>query len=199
MKLQTTLNIIRAAKPCADGWAKLVKSLPADIEGDTPIDFLHILQSNGLRDCFWALRYVLPEQEKQRDREARLALCEFAENELHIFEIEYPDDKRPRECVEVARRFLNGKATYEQLDCSNKAARDAANYADGGLHDAIPQGMLLGWRPEPLLEMLRRLAYGRWQTLKESRYLRLGSAHRRLANELRTNIYRLLPARWSQH
>jgi hypothetical protein len=138
MKLQTTLNIIRAAKPCADGWAKLVKSLPADIEGDTPIDFLHILQSNGLRDCFWALRYVLPEQEKQRDREARLALCEFAENELHIFEIEYPDDKRPRECVEVARRFLNGKATYEQLDCSNKAARDAANYADGGLHGCNP-------------------------------------------------------------
>jgi hypothetical protein len=133
MKLQTTLNIIRAAKPCADGWAKLLKSLPSDIDHDAKIDFSHILESNGLEDTLWGLRCVLPEQEKERDREARLLACDYAENVLPLFEKEYPNDKRPRECIEVARRFANGKVTRAELAAAGDAAwaawadaRDAA-------------------------------------------------------------------------
>jgi len=125
MNLQTTLNIIRAAKPCADGWAKLLKSLPADHDHDTPIAFSHILESNDLNDALWALRSVMPAQEEERDREARLFACDCAENVLPIFEKRYPEDIRPRKCVEVARRLANGQATTAELE----AARAAAGYA----------------------------------------------------------------------
>ena len=125
MNLQTTLNIIRAAKPCADGWEKLLKSLPADIDHDAPISFLHILESNGLHDALWALRCVLPSQEKQRDCEARLFACDCAESVLHIFEAKFPDDKRPRACIETARRFAFGDATMAELATARAAARDA--------------------------------------------------------------------------
>jgi hypothetical protein len=126
MKLQTTLNIIRAHSPCADGWAKLLKSLPAKFDHDAPITFAHILKSNGLDDALWALRSVLPEQEKERDREARLLACEYAESVLHIFEREYPKDNRPRLAVETVRRFALDKATAEELAAARDAAWDAA-------------------------------------------------------------------------
>ena len=129
MNLQTTLNIIRAAKPCADGWANLLKSIPADIDHDAPIAFLHILNTNGLSDALWALRCVLPSQEKERDREARLFACDCSENVLHIFEAKYPDDKRPRESIEVARRFAHGNATTEELSAESAAASAAERAA----------------------------------------------------------------------
>jgi len=136
MNLQTTLNIIRAAKPCADGWAKLLKSFPSDIDHDTPISFAHILESNGLSDAIWVLRCVTPSQEKERDKEARLFACDCAESVLHIFEVKYPDDKRPRECIEVARRFANGAATTEELDAAGEAAREAAGDAERAKQEA---------------------------------------------------------------
>ena len=129
MNLQTTLNIIRAAKPCADGWAKLLKSLPPHFNHDEPIAFLHILKSNTLDDAIWALRCVLPEQEKERDREARLFACDCAERVLRIYEVKFPEDKRPRECIEMARRFVNGNATPQELAADYAAAYDAASVA----------------------------------------------------------------------
>ena len=136
MNLQTTLNIIRAAKPCADGWEKLLKSLPADIDHDAPISFLHILESNGLHDALWALRCVLPSQERDRDREARLFACDCAESVLHIFEAKFPDDTRPRECISLSRRFAVGEATTEELCAAWVAAWDAAADAAWAAADA---------------------------------------------------------------
>ena len=135
MNLQTTLNIIRAAKPCADGWANLLKSLPANIDHDAPISFLHILESNGLYDALWALRCVLPSQENERDREARLFACDCAENVLHIFEAKYPDDTRPRECISLSRRFAVGEATTEELCAARAAAWAAADAAWAAARD----------------------------------------------------------------
>lgn len=129
MKLKTTLNIIRAANPCADGWAKLLKSLPSDIDHDAHISFAHILESNGLNDALWALPLVLPEQEKERDKEARLFACDCAKSVLHIFEVKYPNDNRPKKCIEVARRFANGNATKAELAAAWAAARAAASDA----------------------------------------------------------------------
>jgi hypothetical protein len=40
---------------------------------------------------------------------------------LDIFERKYPDDKRPREAVEMAESFVRGQATHEEL----VAARDS--------------------------------------------------------------------------
>ena len=53
-------------------------------------------------------------------------LC--AESALPIFETRYPKDKRPRECIEVTRRYLDGKANIDELRsaCAAAYAADAA-------------------------------------------------------------------------
>lgn len=54
-----------------------------------------------------------------------------AERVLPIWEQRYPDDKRPRECLETARRYLEGKATLKELQEARQAAAAAAYaYAD---------------------------------------------------------------------
>ena len=126
MKLYTTLAIIRKHEPCTEGWKKLLKHVGKDFPENGHIDFTTILESNGLDDALWGLRAVLPEQEKDRDRLARLFACECAEGVLHIYEKQYPDEKRLREAIRVARAFAEGKATGDELAAARAAARDAA-------------------------------------------------------------------------
>ena len=126
MKLQTTLAILRAAKPCAEGWAKLLRHIGTDYPACKPIDFATILESNGIDDALWGLRAVLPEQEPARDRAARLFACDCAEAVLPIFERQVPIDARPREAIRVARAFAHGAATTDDLAAARDAAWDAA-------------------------------------------------------------------------
>jgi len=63
------------------------------------------------------------------ERTARLLACEYAERVLPIYEKHYPDDKRPRQAIETARRFANGEATQEELAAAWDAARAAAGAA----------------------------------------------------------------------
>lgn len=55
-------------------------------------------------------------------QEVVLAACDCAELVLSIFEAKYPDDKRPRNTVEMARKWVVGKATLEEV----RTAADAA-------------------------------------------------------------------------
>ena len=59
-------------------------------------------------------------------RELRLFACSCAERALPIFERERPGDARPREAILVARRYVTGGATDEELAAARAAARDAA-------------------------------------------------------------------------
>ena len=67
------------------------------------------------------------------DRSARAFSCWCAERVLSMFEKEYPNDKRPRETIETARRYADGLATDEELAAAEAAAwaaaRDAARDA----------------------------------------------------------------------
>lgn len=69
------------------------------------------------------------------DREFRLFACDCAERVLHLYEARYPGDTRPRDAIEMARRFANGdvKVTHEELASAAYAAAavaaDAAAYA----------------------------------------------------------------------
>ena len=65
------------------------------------------------------------------DRELRLFACDCANHVLYIFERQRPNDKRPREAIEVARRFADGKATKKELAAAGAAARAAAGAAVG--------------------------------------------------------------------
>ena len=60
------------------------------------------------------------------DKIARSFACDCAERVLPIFEKIFPDDKRPRVCIETARKFIFGLATQKELDAARDAARAAA-------------------------------------------------------------------------
>ena len=69
---------------------------------------------------------VIRKLEAWNERTARLFACDCAEMVLPIFEKDYPNDKRPRQCIETARRFADGKATTEELAAARDTARAAA-------------------------------------------------------------------------
>ena len=113
---KTTLKAIRAFSPCSGGWRTLTRSLNPDgldLDLETEITYLQILESNGLEDAIWSLRT------------APLLAVEFstacAERGFGIFEAKYPDDSRPRKAVEAAKNYL---------ECSNTAAAARAEAAE---------------------------------------------------------------------
>jgi len=59
------------------------------------------------------------------ERLLRLVACDAAKAVLQDFEKEWPEDKRPRQAIETARRFARGKATLREL----KAAKSSAGAA----------------------------------------------------------------------
>ena len=63
------------------------------------------------------------------DRVARLFACDCAERVLPIYEKDYPKDKRPRQAIEVARRYAEGKASDSELAAARAAAWAAARAA----------------------------------------------------------------------
>ena len=56
----------------------------------------------------------------------RLYTADCAAHVLHIFEKLQPNDTRPRDTIEVARRYANGDATDQELRVARDAAWDAA-------------------------------------------------------------------------
>ena len=78
------------------------------------------------------------------ERMARLLACDYAERVLPIFEKEYSGDPRVRNCIEVARRFAQGKATKEEITAARDAARDAARGAARGAAWAAARGAAWG-------------------------------------------------------
>lgn len=59
------------------------------------------------------------------ERTARLFACDCAERVVHLC----GDDLRPREAIQVARLFADGKATIGELSAARSAARDTAKSA----------------------------------------------------------------------
>ena len=124
--LTTTLKQIKSHRPCTPGWKRLLEHLGKTGADDEPLFLETILESNGLDDALWALRAIDGYQNAMR-----LYACYCAKYSLDIFEREYPDDKRPRQAIEVAERFARGDATPEDLAAAWAAARDAAWAAAG--------------------------------------------------------------------
>ena len=119
----TTLNHIRAAHPCEDGWTKLLKHLGKAKADDEPLALITVLDSNGLDDALWVLSNAMPD-----DRLARHFQAWCAEQVLHIFEAERPDDKRVSDQITMLR---NDEASNNERAAAGAAARAAAWAAAG--------------------------------------------------------------------
>ena len=116
----TTLNEIRAAGPCECGWGKLLKSLGKTKADDDPLPLLTILESNGLDDALWCLRVPSLERLSRHFQ----AWC--AEQVLHLFEAERPNDMRVRDQIAMLRK---DDATDEDRTAARAIAQDAARAA----------------------------------------------------------------------
>ena len=117
--IYTTLNKIRAHDPCTYGWEKLLKFLGKKKADDKRLSMLKILDSNGLDDALWCLRAC-----NGIDREARLFAVACARRVQHLM-----TDPASINALEVAERYANGQATYEELIAAWAAARAAATAA----------------------------------------------------------------------
>lgn len=87
------------------------------IQHDATVSILDVLESNGLNDALWALRYV-----KGRDRDIRLYAVWCARQVQHPM-----DDQRSIDALDVAEKYANGKATERELSDARDAAWDAIN------------------------------------------------------------------------
>ena len=119
--LSTTLNLLKSHRACTDGYRTLLKYVGSDYDPNAPIDLLTVLTSNGLDDCFWTLRATT--NPALAERLSSLAACDFAERVVH----NYPEEETVlRDCIQTARDYADGKATDEQLQKADSAARSAA-------------------------------------------------------------------------
>jgi hypothetical protein len=131
-QLTTTLALLKQHGACASGYKTLLASLPAHYPKDKPISLLHILKSNGVQDMMWALRAT-----KQDKPKVRVAICaDMAARVLLHYEARYPDDKRPRECINACRQFVRGTITLKTLKKTNAAAYAAAYAANAAAYAA---------------------------------------------------------------
>ena len=120
--LTLTFRAAKMARACLRSYEKFAKFKGGATEWgiDKPFPLLEVLDNNGLHDALWALHYCRPKTE--RNRIARLFACDCSERALPSFEKQYPEDKRPRLTIEVARRFTNGMATSAELAAAQEAA-----------------------------------------------------------------------------
>ena len=63
------------------------------------------------------------------DRTARLFACDCAERVLHLYDDRSPDDRRVRNCIEIARKVANGDLPIAELAAARAAVWGAARAA----------------------------------------------------------------------
>ena len=63
------------------------------------------------------------------ERELRLFAADCAEHVLHIFELEYPNNDRPRKAIAAARDYADGRIDYAAMVAAKSAAEWAAESA----------------------------------------------------------------------
>jgi hypothetical protein len=119
-----TLAGIRKHGPCEDGWRKLLAHLGKTRADDEPLTIATVYASNGFDDALWCLR-AMPD-----DRLSRHFQAWCAEQVLHLFEAERPDDARVREQIAMLRNdAARDAARAAAWDAARAAARDAARAA----------------------------------------------------------------------
>ena len=117
--ITTTLNRIRAHKPCPVGWKQLLTHLGKTEPDDEPLPFSVIVESNGLNDALWCCR-----AEPQYSREWRLFAVWCARQVEHLM-----TDQRSLDALATAERHADGLATNEELAAARDAALAAARAA----------------------------------------------------------------------
>jgi hypothetical protein len=109
------LQIIKSFNPCEEGLENFIKH-HKDFSG-SPLELLE-LENVPVSDKFWLLlrNEFIPENDLHE------LACKFAESVLHLFEEEYPDDKRPRKAIEAKKKFIKGEISEKEVYAAGDAA-----------------------------------------------------------------------------
>jgi len=118
-----TIDEVLSWNPCEEYTKEILQKLAGRKRKMSGLQILAL--KIPAQDRFWAIL----KHGFLSDRDLRLFACDCAEHVLHFFEKKFPVDKRPRECIEVARRFVMGEATADEMDAAGNAARDAGDAA----------------------------------------------------------------------
>jgi hypothetical protein len=123
--MKTTINAeeLRKLNACQSGFDTFL-----DVHGEKTVKFSQALESNGWNDIWWLIAEINGDLSEGQNRDLRLLACDYAEDVLYLYEKEY-DDSRPRNAIEVSRRFAVGEATCSEMDTAARAARAAAGAA----------------------------------------------------------------------
>ena len=115
----TTLNKLRAHRPCTEGWKKLLAYLGKTEADDEPLNIATVAKSNGLTHAIWALRAV-----EGHDREIQLFGVWCARQVQHLML-----DPRSVAALDITEKYVNNLATRKEFIAALGAAWSAANAA----------------------------------------------------------------------
>ena len=117
--LTTTLNKIHACNPCSKGWEAGLAAAGKSIPDDAPITFEQILSAVGIHHALWCCR-----AESQHSKLWQRYAIWCANQVRHLM-----TDQRSIDAIDVAARYVDGKATDAELTAAWDAAWDAADAA----------------------------------------------------------------------
>lgn len=145
--LSTTFALGHKAGACTGDYKKMAKALGGitTYGRDTPIGLDKVIEVAGLDAALWGLQCTI----EPADKIVGIFKCDCAEHVLANFERVFPDDKRPRNTIEVARRYYTGKATAEELSAAESAAWAAESAARAA------ESAEIEWQTQHFLELLR--------------------------------------------
>lgn len=112
-----TIDEILSWNPCSTYGRDRLTKLFGRRKNVTALDILGC-KSVPVKDRFW----VVLRNHFLDDKALRLWAADCARHVLHFFAEKYPEDKRPREAIEAARRFARGEITLEQMTAAGAAA-----------------------------------------------------------------------------
>ena len=117
--ITTTLNRIRAHRPCEGGWAKLLKGRGKTGGDDEPLPYATIARINGLDDALWC---CMAEPQEWKTWRLFAVWCGRQVQDAMT-------DPRSVAALDVAERHANGEATDDELSAARSAALSAARSA----------------------------------------------------------------------
>lgn len=124
-----TLQQIRNAHPCKEGWETLLAALGKPKELSMQVSIGDVAKSNGAQDAFWCCRCI-------DDRRFLLSLIMPALKRASV----HTDDSRVHDCISALEKWLAGDESIGLLaaayaaayaaDAASAVAADAAYAAD---------------------------------------------------------------------
>ena len=130
--MKTTIKELYEKKPCRESSVKFLNNIfdlnlsendnivkqfnsLTEEQKNKEITILDILNSNGVKDAYWALK-------TQDYKDYCLILADVAESVLYIFETNYPDDNRPHQAIKNIRMYKDDQISLRELQAAAVAA-----------------------------------------------------------------------------